>query len=286
MLREARLAMEAKTEVMQVAPRPSALLSSLSPVLVPLLLCSHLPLLLQTMMMAFAEAEFFASAPVLLHQAEALMASAHPVDLLVNSFTLTGIAAMISECAPRLSSSPPLPSAPRLPSALPSSSMRAAPCRHCKIPMAGFILQPSAIPSSNSEWKAVEAIDSWTLPVIGHLIDSVEEKFFTSHQVTTRPGARATPPPAGRCARGYGSCYARFALTAGVPRPADARATEEAGGGEPLHAALAAAHAKGARPRARRHVGDAARAGRADDRADAAGHLPAAGRLVAPDRAH
>ena len=50
---------------------------------------------MQCIMMGLAEANFFASSPVLMHHAETLCASAHPPDLLINSFTLAGIAHML-----------------------------------------------------------------------------------------------------------------------------------------------------------------------------------------------
>merc|ERR1719446_951682 len=82
---EAKKAMESKTEVMQ------------------------------SLMLAFSEAEFFGSAPVLVHHMESFKHSNTPVDLIIPAFTVTGIAMLVSE--------------------------------KCGVPMAGFILQPSCIPS-------------------------------------------------------------------------------------------------------------------------------------------
>merc|ERR1719446_576717 len=68
---------------------------------------------LQCMMMAFSEADFFSSGPALVHVAQQLQAEC-PIDLIIHSFTLTGIAMLVSELL--------------------------------QIPASGFILQPSSIP--------------------------------------------------------------------------------------------------------------------------------------------
>ena len=81
----------------------------------------------QCMMLAWSEADFFASGPVLVSTAEELQQSAVPVDLLIHSFTLTGLAMLVSE--------------------------------RCQVPMAGFILQPSSIPSADKDWKCVGLLE-------------------------------------------------------------------------------------------------------------------------------
>jgi len=96
-------------------------------------------------MLAYSEAEFFNSAPVFIHYVEAMMASPTPIDLLVPGFTLTGLGMLVSEC--------------------------------CGIPMAGFILQPSCIPSADPTWECVPAIESHSLG----FIDDWEKNIFTSH---------------------------------------------------------------------------------------------------------
>ena len=89
--------------------------------------------LMQTLMLAMAEAEFFSSAPVIVSVAEALQREAAaglapPPEVLVHGFTLTGVAMLVSE--------------------------------RCRLPMAGFILQPASIPSADPAWECVSAIDS------------------------------------------------------------------------------------------------------------------------------
>ncbi|CAE8612260.1 unnamed protein product [Polarella glacialis] len=81
--------------------------------------------IVQCAMLAFSEAEFFSSGPVFVHHVEELKQTT-PIDLIVSAFTLTGLAMMVSEC--------------------------------CAVPMAGFVLQPSCIPSSDPTWKCVVEI--------------------------------------------------------------------------------------------------------------------------------
>lgn len=100
---------------------------------------------LQAFMMALSESNFFASAPVCLGHLKRLQASSQPVDLIINAFTLTGVALMCGEA--------------------------------CGVPVAGFCLQPSAIPSKDKHWAAVVAIDGGGLP----LIEKAEAALFTSH---------------------------------------------------------------------------------------------------------
>merc|ERR1712007_293929 len=95
--------------------------------------------------MAASESNFFVSAPVFVHQMEMLQRSVHPPDLIVSSFTLTGISLLVSE--------------------------------HCSVPLAGFCLQPTCIPSQDKDWRNVIPIDSHG----GGLLDSLEKSVFTTH---------------------------------------------------------------------------------------------------------
>ena len=52
---------------------------------------------LQSLMMAFAEAEFFPSAPVIMQALERVQASATPAHLVISSFTLAGIGLLASQ---------------------------------------------------------------------------------------------------------------------------------------------------------------------------------------------
>jgi len=73
---------------------------------------------LQELMLAASEANFFASAPVFMHHLARLQATAATkVDLIINAFTLTGVALMCGEAH--------------------------------GIPVAGFCLQPTCIPSDD-----------------------------------------------------------------------------------------------------------------------------------------
>jgi hypothetical protein len=108
--------------------------------------------LLQMMILASAEAEFFSSSTVYLRQVQAFKTKERdqPVDLLIFGLTVAQIAALISE--------------------------------KLKIPLAGFILQPSCIPSNFSQWKAVQDIRthyfSW--------VDDAEKCAFTGHKSLER----------------------------------------------------------------------------------------------------
>lgn len=82
---------------------------------------------MQSMMLAFSEAEFFSSGPVFAYQVQKQHALV-PIDLIVAAFTLTGIAMLVSE--------------------------------YCAVPMVGFILQPTCIPSADPNWKCVADIDA------------------------------------------------------------------------------------------------------------------------------
>jgi len=100
---------------------------------------------LQSLMLAFAEAEFFDSGPVFVHHLLRMQVSRTPVDLIMFSFTTAGVGLLASE--------------------------------RCSIPCAGFILQPSCIPSKDPDWKAIVAIDSHAF----QMLDRLEETYFTSH---------------------------------------------------------------------------------------------------------
>ena len=105
---------------------------------------------MQTLMMAASESNFFPSAPVIVHQLDRLQRRGSKVDLLVCSFTLTGVALLVSQ--------------------------------RCGVPLAGFCLQPTCIPSKQREWVNVTAIDSHGMS----LIDDLEAKYFTSHATLRR----------------------------------------------------------------------------------------------------
>ncbi|CAJ1387869.1 unnamed protein product [Effrenium voratum] len=101
---------------------------------------------LQMIALSRSEAEFFSSATVFVDEVLAAEKGPRPVDLIMFGFTLAGVAALVSE--------------------------------YCKKPLIGFILQPSCIPSTDQDWKAVMAIDG----AEGHsLLDAIEEMAFTSH---------------------------------------------------------------------------------------------------------
>jgi hypothetical protein len=93
--------------------------------------------LLQAAMLAHSEAEFFASEPLIFHWAQTLKP-----DLLIFGFTMANIAMIISESL--------------------------------KIPLIGFILQPTCIPSKR--YPAVYPISTHSI----ELLDSFEEH-FTKH---------------------------------------------------------------------------------------------------------
>ena len=99
-------------------------------------------------MMAAAEADFFSSAPVFMHHLRRLVTDGTPPDLIINSFTLSGVALLCGEAH--------------------------------GIPVAGFCAQPSSIPSDDAHWQSVIPIDSWGSGGLS-LIDVLEEKLFTSH---------------------------------------------------------------------------------------------------------
>jgi len=89
---------------------------------------------MQMLMLANSEAEFLPSATVILHQIQEIQRATQPLDLLVFGLTLTGVAMLASEW--------------------------------CRTPVAGFFLQPSCIPSKDSDWKAVEYINATGLSLI------------------------------------------------------------------------------------------------------------------------
>jgi len=109
-------------------------------------------------MLAFSEAEFFSSGPVFAYQAQKQHALV-PIDLIVSAFTLTGIAMLVSE--------------------------------YCAVPMVGFILQPTCIPSADPNWKCVADIDAGNMLSV---TDSLEEA-FTSHKMLARLKAVAEENP-------------------------------------------------------------------------------------------
>eukprot|EP00928_Gymnodinium_smaydae_P018297 TRINITY_DN16972_c0_g1_i1.p1 TRINITY_DN16972_c0_g1~~TRINITY_DN16972_c0_g1_i1.p1 ORF type:complete len:1074 (-),score=193.09 TRINITY_DN16972_c0_g1_i1:69-2945(-) len=104
---------------------------------------------MQMMIMAATEANFFPSAPVFNHHVLEAQFEPKPVDLLVFGLTCAGIAAVLSE--------------------------------HFKIPLVGFILQPSCIPSEDTEWTAVQHLVQPSQLPPAKLLSLVQEKVFTGH---------------------------------------------------------------------------------------------------------
>jgi len=100
---------------------------------------------LQELMMAASEMNFFPSAPVIMHHLGALQASPRPVDVIINAFTLTGVALMCGEAY--------------------------------GVPAVGFCLQPSCIPSADDDWHAVLPVDGGGLSCC----ERIEELACTSH---------------------------------------------------------------------------------------------------------
>jgi len=110
----------------------------------------------QSIMLAASESNFFGSLPVYVHHVERLQRSSTPVDLVIAGFTLMGAAMVVSE--------------------------------YCHVPMAGFILQPTCIPSSDEAWRAI-------VPIKGskkkrHTEDSAPQhswgERFTTHDFLNR----------------------------------------------------------------------------------------------------
>ena len=86
--------------------------------------------LAQWLMLGMSECDFFNSIPTFVHQMGKCQASASPVDLLVCGFTVCGATMLMSE--------------------------------YYNVPMVPFVLQPSAIPSKERTWRAIEPIASTT----------------------------------------------------------------------------------------------------------------------------
>jgi len=100
----------------------------------------------QMLILAHAEANFYGSATVFIHYIEALELDTKPVDMVVFGMTCASMALLISE--------------------------------HCKKPVVGFYLQPSIIPSEDPEWVAVESVNTHTRISV---MDILEEQLFTGH---------------------------------------------------------------------------------------------------------
>jgi len=107
----------------------------------------HTSELIQMSMLAASEAFFFESTSTFLDQVISIGSDPRQqsVDLLVYGFTVSGIALTVGE--------------------------------YCKVPICGFILQPSCIPSRTSSWTAVQAITTHS----ASMVDRAEEAVFTSH---------------------------------------------------------------------------------------------------------
>jgi len=100
----------------------------------------------QTLMMAASESSFFPSCPVFVHQIQKLQAAGLGPDLIINAFTLQGAALIASEV--------------------------------CKVPVAGFCLQPTCIPSTDPGWVNIIPIKSHGLS----MLDQLEEQVATTQQ--------------------------------------------------------------------------------------------------------
>lgn len=101
--------------------------------------------LLQEIMMAASESNFFASAPIFLQHLESINTSSQKVDLIIYAFTLTGVALMCGE--------------------------------KCGIPAAGFCMQPTCMPSDDPDWHAIIPVNGGGLS----FVEELEAKLFTSH---------------------------------------------------------------------------------------------------------
>lgn len=99
---------------------------------------------MQMLMLSKSEAEFLPSATVIIHHIQDLQKQG-TIDLLVYGFTLVGIAVLASEV--------------------------------CGVPLSGFFLQPSCVPSTDPNWTAVQNIDSHL-----SLIETLEKAAFTGHE--------------------------------------------------------------------------------------------------------
>mmetsp|Transcript_22908 Transcript_22908/g.47522 ORF Transcript_22908/g.47522 Transcript_22908/m.47522 type:complete len:442 (+) Transcript_22908:35-1360(+) len=99
---------------------------------------------MQMMMLSNSESEFFNSCTVVMKHLQSFKDQGTQVDMLVYGMTLTSIALMANELY--------------------------------KVPVVGFILQPSLIPSTDPAWTAVQAIKTHGIS----LMDSLEESMFTS----------------------------------------------------------------------------------------------------------
>jgi len=100
---------------------------------------------MQVIMLAASEANFFASAPVIAHQIVRAGAT-QPIDMLVGGFTLTGVSLLMSE--------------------------------RFQIPVVNYCLQPTCIPSTDANWQSVVPIESHTVLTF---LDTLEERYFTGH---------------------------------------------------------------------------------------------------------
>jgi hypothetical protein len=105
--------------------------------------------MMQMIILANSEADFFNSSTTFMNTVIELDEEPIPVDLLICGLTVIAVGAVLAE--------------------------------YLEKPMAGYILQPTVIPSTDKSWKAVQAIESHSIG----LVDTVEEKLFTSHTSLT-----------------------------------------------------------------------------------------------------
>lgn len=116
----------------------------------------------QMIILAMSESAFFGSATVFIDQVKDLESSPKPVDLIVFGLTVAGVAALVGE--------------------------------HCHKPLAGFMLQPSCIPSADERWAAIQSI-----PQTGTFLDRLSEMSFTGHGTLAAFKAIAERNPMAAC---------------------------------------------------------------------------------------
>eukprot|EP01062_Namystynia_karyoxenos_P000093 TRINITY_DN10025_c0_g1_i1.p1 TRINITY_DN10025_c0_g1~~TRINITY_DN10025_c0_g1_i1.p1 ORF type:complete len:947 (+),score=289.32 TRINITY_DN10025_c0_g1_i1:107-2842(+) len=119
--------------------------------------------LMQSLMLAMSEATFFGSGPVFMSHLCEFRLSPCPVTFIVFGFTTAGVALMASERA--------------------------------QIPCAGFILQPSSIPSSDPTWRAIVPLKSNRAAVWELDADDTPRSPKGSPRASPRESPRGSPVP-------------------------------------------------------------------------------------------
>jgi len=106
---------------------------------------------IQSIMMAWSEADFFGSMSTVVNSLTRTQNSSCPVDLIVPGFTMMATGMVTSE--------------------------------YCDVPMVAFVLQPSAIPSADPNWKAIIPIERAAIvPGWDQFVAMGQEK-TSSHQM-------------------------------------------------------------------------------------------------------